>query len=102
MYFLPNIFSPNGDGLNDLFIPKENRHVAKVRFQMMNRWGATVFESTDPEILWIGTGLNGEMCPDGVYYYTIEVDTIRLSGIVTERFTGTVQLLDGSLPTKNQ
>lgn len=102
MYFLPNIFSPNGDGLNDLFIPKENRHVAKVRFQMMNRWGATVFESTDPEILWNGTGLNGEMCPDGVYYYTIEVDTIRLSGIVTERFTGTVQLLDGSLPTKNQ
>jgi hypothetical protein len=69
---------------------------------MMNRWGATVFESNDPEIKWNGVGPGGDICPDGVYYYTIEVDTIRLTGVVTERFTGTVQLLDGSLPTKSQ
>ena len=102
MYFLPNIFTPNGDGLNDLFIPKENRHIEKIRIKILNRWGGTVFESTDPEINWNGAGLGGEMCPDGVYYYTIEVDTIRLSGIVTERFTGTVQLLNGTLQTKGQ
>jgi gliding motility-associated-like protein len=102
VYFLPNIFTPNGDGLNDALVPLENRHVASIRLKMMNRWGSTVFESSDPAINWRGIGLGGEICPDGVYYYTIEVDTLRLSGIVTERFTGTVQLLDGSIQSGGQ
>lgn len=102
MYFLPNIFTPNGDGQNDTFIPKENRHISKIHLQMMNRWGTIIFESTNPEINWNGVGINGEMCSDGVYYYAIDVDTIRLSGIVTERFTGTVQLLDGRIQTNGQ
>jgi len=102
IYFLPNIITPNGDGLNDTFIPKENRHIAKIRLQVMNRWGAIVFKSNNPEINWTGVGINGEMCSDGVYYYAIDVDTIRLSGIVTERFTGTLQLLDGTIQTNGQ
>ncbi|MFN0031341.1 MAG: gliding motility-associated C-terminal domain-containing protein [Flavobacteriales bacterium] len=96
IYFLPNVFSPNNDQLNDLFVPFEYRFVESIDLKIFNRWGNVVFETKDPAILWDGTNKDsGNMSADGVYYYTIEVNTIRLSGIATERFAGDIQLLDG-------
>jgi gliding motility-associated-like protein len=104
IYFLPNIFSPNGDGINDLFVPFEYRYIESVDFKVFNRWGNLVFETTDPAILWDGKNKDsGNMSSDGVYFYTIEVNTIRLSGIVTEKFSGLIQMVDsGSNNTGGQ
>lgn len=71
--FIPNSFSPNGDGLNDNFTPKiygfvEGTYV----FRIYNRWGALVFESNDPAINWDGN-TSGKPAIQGVYFYTLHV-----------------------------
>jgi gliding motility-associated-like protein len=99
IYFLPNIFSPNNDGSNDLFVPFEYRYIENVDFKVFNRWGNLVFETTDPGLKWNGVPKGGtDICSDGVYFYVIEVNTIRLSGIVKENFSGTIQLVGGKTP----
>lgn len=103
LYFLPNIFTPNGDNLNDLFRPFPYRYVESIDLKIHNRYGTIVFESTDPDILWNGTDLkSNQILADGVYYYVITVNTYRLEGIVAEKFAGTIQLQNGSQPTSTE
>ena len=81
---LPNIFTPNGDGANDQFRPKNSSPVRRVHFQAFNRWGTKVFENTttadDPILInWDGGGPTGESNTkvknvDGVYFYLAEVE----------------------------
>jgi gliding motility-associated-like protein len=98
IYFLPNIFSPNGDDLNDYYQPFEYRFIKDIELNIFNRWGALVFDTTNPDILWNGiVKETGELATDGVYYYTITVNTIRLAGIVPESFSGTIQLMNGKI-----
>ena len=81
VYTLPNIFTPNGDRINDLFVPFPYRGVREIDLQVFNRWGQQVFSTQDPDIGWNGTlNNNGESCPDGVYFYTCTVIFIRLNG----------------------
>lgn len=98
-YFLPNIFSPNNDGVNDVFTAFPWKFVESVDFFIYNRWGGLVYETSDPNVNWNGTDFEtGEICSDGTYYYVARVNTIRLSGIVTEELTGTITLVDGKNP----
>lgn len=80
-YRLPNAFTPNGDGQNDLFRPYPYRFIAYVDFQVYNRWGNLVFETNDPELSWDGTNLEGSELSEGVYYYTCMVYEQRLTGV---------------------
>jgi gliding motility-associated-like protein len=68
---LPNAFSPNNDGHNDLFILQgwKNR-VTEFSIMIYNRWGEKVFESNDPERAWDGT-YNGKLMDVGVFAYYI-------------------------------
>lgn len=94
-YTLPNVFTPNGDGTNDFFIPFPYKFVESIELQIYNRWGQVVFETTDPAINWDGTHKDaGIRVPDGVYYYIAVVNTIRLTGIVQFELTGNVTLLN--------
>ena len=72
-YDLPNAFTPNGDGSNDLFIPFPYRFVERIELKIFNRWGQIVFETTDPDINWNGTNLSGNDLADGVYHYVCKV-----------------------------
>ncbi|MCB2408156.1 gliding motility-associated C-terminal domain-containing protein [Hymenobacter lucidus] len=80
VFEMPNIFTPNGDGINDTFRPRVATPLRKIRFQAFNRWGVKVFEGeNDPNINWTGMATSGErgkgvQVPDGVYYYTAEVE----------------------------
>ena len=65
--FVPNSFTPNGDGINDIFLPK-GIFVSAYNVQIFNRWGEKVFESDDINRGWDGR-FKGEVCPLGVYYY---------------------------------
>lgn len=101
-YFLPNIFTPNNDGSNDLFQPFPYRFVESVDCQIFNRWGNLVFETTNPDINWNGANKDtGEICTDGTYYYVIKVNTIRLEGIVPVDVTGSITIKNGSNSNKN-
>lgn len=93
-YLLPNIFTPNGDGVNDLFIPFPYKFVSKIDIKIYNRWGRIVFETKDPDIKWNAKVFNdGEECSDGVYFYVCDVYEIRLQGEVVRQLHGSVTIL---------
>jgi len=97
-YFLPNVFTPNRDGTNDLFEAFPWKFIDSVDVRIFNRNGEEVFQTNEPGIEWDGMHREGSMCADGVYYYTARVFTVRLTGIVEETFSGELQLLNGVLP----
>lgn len=72
--FLPNAFSPNGDGQNDVLYLR-GEHIERFELIIYNRWGQMVFRSNDLEYGWDGT-FNGEEAPLGVYGYHLEVECI--------------------------
>ena len=66
--------------------------------RIYNRNGEEVFQTNDPWIRWDGTHRDGGMSADGVYYYSACVFTIRLVGLVEERFNGELHLMGGVSP----
>lgn len=97
-YNLPNTFTPNNDGANDIFRPYPFCFVDQVDFKVFNRWGQLVYQTTDPNLNWDGKNLNGEALADGVYYYTCRVFEQRVNGIVLSEdiLSGYIELLTGN------
>lgn len=86
LIWVPNVFTPNGDGANDLFnLPYEGFKTFNIL--ILNRWGNVMWDKTDQTgvLLWDGTDNGSEKCKDGVYFY-------KLSGTM---FGGTQQDLHG-------
>lgn len=75
IYKLPNTFTPNGNGQNDLFTPiYPYRFVDKIDMKIYNRWGNLVFETTNPDINWNGNDYKtNKPLFTGVYYYVCDV-----------------------------
>lgn len=96
-YWVPNVITPNNDGINDQFISFPYRFVESVDASIYNRWGNLMFATTDPDIRWDGTNMDtGEPVSDGTYYYVIKVRTIRLQGIVEEVLKGYITVSRGT------
>jgi gliding motility-associated-like protein len=70
--FIPNAFTPNGDLINDLFLPSFNFLPLEYKILIYNRWGNLVFESSNPLQAWDGRSRNGESLPEGVYVYHLQ------------------------------
>ena len=89
----PNAFSPNGDGINDVFKAKEWQSLVEFHAYIYNRWGQKLYEWTDPAGGWDGT-YKGSDVKDGVYFilakargadgreYTIRKDVNLLRGYI--------------------
>jgi gliding motility-associated-like protein len=94
-FSLPNIFTPNGDGTNDYFIPFPGyTSVNNVEMKIFDRWGRMVFETQDPAIQWDGTDKTTKQpCSDGTYFYTCDVFEITLGGATKRNLHGTVTIL---------
>lgn len=74
-YFIPNVFTPNNDGYNDIFeITVEGYSVEKLK--IFNRWGELIFESTDQMKAWDGK-VNGNSAGASTYYYTVSLKDIK-------------------------
>ncbi len=89
---VPNSFTPNGDGQNDYFFPRQllSKDVAGFKMQIMNRWGQLVYDTVNPNGRgWDGKYSNKEQ-PAGTYIYIIE---LIFSGGQKEKYTGNVTLL---------
>jgi gliding motility-associated-like protein len=90
-YELPNIFTPGGDGMNDMFQPFDGwRYVKRVDMKIFNRWGEMVFSTEDPWINWNGDHADGGALPSGVYFFICDVYEIRLAGIQKRTIKGSV------------
>ncbi len=70
LIYIPNAFSPNGDGINDYFVcaPAQGAEVLAFEIHLYDRWGAVLFESYDHNVGWNGTYQDKDLNP-GVYVY---------------------------------
>lgn len=77
IYELPNTFTPNADGDNEVFLPLKNFFIASIDFEIFNEWGVKVFETHDAAIRWDGKSDSGKELADGTYYYvgTVYINT---------------------------
>lgn len=87
---MPNAFTPNGDGKNDLFTPIRAMNIAGMQTVIYNRWGENIYTSKNLNIEWDGNLPNGEPAPSATYYWRI-----RYTDLYGESFSqkGTVSLL---------
>jgi gliding motility-associated-like protein len=84
---LPNVFTPNGDGTNDYFQMLFYGGLSTFECIIVNRWGNTVREFTNPAFQWDGTDENGDKMEEGVYFYVARTvtnagDEIEKHGLV--------------------
>ena len=86
---IPNVFSPNGDGINDFF-QIENPRNAAYELLIFNRWGSMILQ-TNQDKLWDGT-VDGKPVASGTYFYSL---TATLPPYRTTRLQGTVMVLRG-------
>ncbi len=86
-FFLPDHFSPNGDGINDVLCPMGGC-ITSLHWEVLDRWGGKLFSSDSPELCWDGTH-NGIPVPAGSYVLTLAVE--RSTGETIQR-TGTITL----------
>ena len=68
---MPNAFSPNDDGHNDIYKAKEYQSIVEFHAYIFNRWGQKLFEWTNPADGWDGT-YNGSPVKEGVYYVLVK------------------------------
>ncbi len=87
LFSLPNIITPNNDGMNDRFKFYYEGLTAFNNIRIYDRWGNVVFETSDPENTWDGS-FNGKLCDVGVYVYAMDVICIDGSyGVITGNIT---------------
>lgn len=68
---IPNVFTPNGDGVNDEFYIA-NSGLKEYQIEIFDRWGVSIFKSTAPEVRWDGRTTSGNPCSDGTYYFILK------------------------------
>jgi gliding motility-associated-like protein len=87
--YVPNTFTPNGDGLNEVFQPTIFGSFSNYQFFIYNRWGQRVFETDEYGKPWLG-GADAYYVADGTYYYQVTYTDARGVGVVR---TGHVTIL---------
>jgi gliding motility-associated-like protein len=84
---IPTAFSPNGDGINDVFKVVKHLNVKTLNyFEVYNRWGEKIFSTTNLDQGWDGS-FKGKECPQGEYVWQIQMSlsngqTRNLKGIL--------------------
>jgi len=90
--YVPNIFSPNDDNINDTFGPFAT-DIISLQFQVYDRWGNLVFESHDENNHWNGEW-NNKLAPNGVYVWFVELEGyLRDGSVFSQKKTGSVTLI---------
>lgn len=102
-YKLPNVFTPNGDGINDIYTPIMPYYfVSKVEMKIYSRWGLLVYETTNPDINWNGNNYrNNQLVTSGVYFYNCDVYEQRLTGIEVRHLSGFIHVIYDSETKSN-
>jgi gliding motility-associated-like protein len=92
--YIPNVFSPNGDGINDLFTIGFNSglNVVSVSGKIYDRWGGLVYSAVGTSFSWDGSFADEVMMP-GVYVYVLHVEYVLKGTTQFEEYTGDVTLV---------
>lgn len=97
LFGLANVFSPNGDGVNDIYTSlNEGGFVKNVNMKIYNRHGVLVFSTTNADINWDGYNIvTKQLVSSGVYYYICDVYEPRISGLVHKTLKGFIHVFSG-------
>lgn len=94
LLYVPNAFTPDQDGLNDVFSVSAKCDFDTYKIIIFNRFGQEVYRSYQPDSLWDGSHQGGDyFVADGVYVYRIEYTTNTLEGVVSEVLSGHITVL---------
>jgi gliding motility-associated-like protein len=89
--FIPSMFTPNGDGINDVFKIGYTKDALDIMTgSIWNRWGAKLYEFTMPDGEWWDGKEGGQLCQDDVYFYTVEALDHQKH---RKNYSGTITLL---------
>jgi gliding motility-associated-like protein len=91
-YEIPNVFTPNGDNINDKLVAKTSGLVERIDFKLFNRNGLMLFRTEDPRINWDGT-YKGKIVSPGVYFYECDVWENRISGVELFHLSGFIHVI---------
>jgi gliding motility-associated-like protein len=80
---IPNVFSPNGDNINDLFVIKNLEAFKNVSLIIFNRWGRLIYQSDDYQNTW-----DGGNATDGTYFYVLFIPTASVKD-----YKGTITIM---------
>ena len=83
---LCNLFSPNGDGINDVLILVDHQNFPNSQLQIFDRYGNSVYDQRGYDSTWNGRGENGDL-PKGTYFYILDL------GDGTEVTKGWIQII---------
>ena len=91
--FIPNVFSPNADGVNDLFLPQTDPDCSLTDYELivMDRWGGVLFQTNNVNDGWNGE-YEGQQMEDGTYVYNIEY-----SFVTTDTLGSPIELKHGEI-----
>lgn len=95
-YKLPNVFTPNDDGYNDVFEPIVTGldRILGAKTVIFNRWGNILCDTDDPLIQWDGKNKNTKMdCPPGTYFYITDITYIGETGEEKLHLQGTINII---------
>lgn len=67
-----DVFSPNGDGVNDVFAFLDNHAIAVFSARIYNRWGKKIYSWSDPKLGWDGKTAGGSAVSEGIYFYVLK------------------------------
>lgn len=83
LFYMPNAFTPNNDGHNDVILPVING-IENYQIKIFDRWGKLIFSSNDPYEAWDGNGVS-----EGVYNYVVVLSDLTN---IPQQFTGSILL----------
>ena len=90
--YLPNVFTPNFDGINDVFKVYGN-DIIEMHLQVIDRWGGLVFETKNPDGAWDGK-VAGKMAEPGVYVWQLRISGYKEDGSIYEEvLSGVISLV---------
>ena len=95
-YVLPNVFTPNGDGYNDVFEPKVTGIDLMISSKtvIFNRWGIVLWDGDDPLIRWDGKSKQTKTdCPPGTYFYITDITYLGKTGEEKLHLQGSITIV---------
>lgn len=90
--YVPNVFSPNGDALNDVFLPSSNCGFESFEMKVYSRWGNLVYSGRSATEGWNGES-GGEPAPADVYTWVISYTFQPTDSLSTGKLSGDVALI---------